>query len=84
MQKSTSDALLGWKSHDCKWVQIPEVKVSTTLVWLDCSPFLFPTNIAGLRLTCKEVLENIKFLGKLHICAYLGSLFFQRKKEVTF
>lgn len=82
MQKSTTNALLGWKNHDCKWEQIPEVKDSpTTLLWLDCSPFVFPTDIAGLRPTCKEVHENSKVLGKLCVCAYLGCMFLQRKNN---
>lgn len=85
MQKSTPNALLGWKKHDCKLEQIPEAKVSpTTLLWLDCSPFVFSKNIAGLRLTSKEVLDNTKFSGKLCVCAYLGCMFLQKKKKVTF
>lgn len=84
MQKSTPNALLDWKNHDCKWEQIPEVKVSpTTLLWLDCSPFVLPTNTAGLRLTCKEVLDNAKVLGRFRVCAYLGCTFLQRKKKAT-
>lgn len=79
MQKSTPNALLGWKTNDCKWEQIPEVKVSpSAFLWLDCSPFVFPTNIARQQLTCKEVLDNTNFIGKLRVCGYLGCIFLQR------
>lgn len=39
--------MLGWENDDCKWEQIAEVKISATALLLDCSPFVFTTNIAG-------------------------------------
>lgn len=78
MQKSTPNALLGWKTNDCKREQIPEVKVSSTaFLWLDCSPFLFPRNITRHQLTYKEDLGNTNLLEKLRVCGYSGCIFLQ-------
>lgn len=82
MQKSS--IALGWKNHDCKWEHIPEVKVSpTALLWLDCSPVVFPTNIAGLRLTCKEFLDNTIFFRK-SLCLCLFGLHISPEEEESY